>query len=53
MIEEIPRFTKLHEGVYILLEGNVILTWTKYRHDRAKRDHLFALAKSGNYSNLC
>lgn len=26
--------------------------WTKNRHDRDHKDHLFLLAKSGGFSNL-
>ena len=52
MIEKMSKFNKLDEGVFILLEGSVTYTWTRFRHDRGRRDHLFTLAKAGNFSNL-
>lgn len=36
----------------MLLEGNVAYVWTKNKHDRDRRDHLFALTKAGNWTNL-
>lgn len=52
MIDEQRRNILLEDGVYILLEGNVTFTWTKNRHDRDRKDHLFSLAKTGVFSNL-
>lgn len=52
MVCEVKKNMLLDDGVYVLLDGNLTYVWTKNKHDRDHKDHLFLLARSGGFSNL-
>jgi hypothetical protein len=52
MLCGVKKYTVLSDGVYVLVRGEAVYVWTKNKHDKERKEHLFGLAKEGSYSIL-